>query len=219
MPATVWEVPAPWTGPTPPQLLEQDDLLGESTAAAAVFFGYRNAEISCRCQFLVQAGMVLFGTVVGQRVALLARAAFLATEIAHGNGEIPLFLGEPHRIHQSSSAERPLASATGTSPAPVGTGGRLKPNGRRGPFDGSTSWLSTLATVYSRGGPGLEPTGIGPSSGSPSPAQITTVYDKSICTEIRSRRSIMKYPRPQESAPRGVVEPDPVNRTRRTCGK
>ena len=56
-------------------------------------------------------GLLLLGAVVGQRIALLARAAFLAAELADGKGEVPLLLGESHRVHSSSSVERPLAFA------------------------------------------------------------------------------------------------------------
>ena len=89
-----------------PQLLEQDDLFGQAAAAAAVLLRNRHAQITGLGQLPVEHGVVLLGPVVRQRVTLLAGAALPAAELPHRRREIPLLLGESHRVHPGSSCRK-----------------------------------------------------------------------------------------------------------------
>src|SRR5260370_38785269 len=95
----------------------------------------------------MQAGMVLLGAIICQRIALLAGAAFLATELPDGTGELPLLLCKSHRVHLSSLVERPLAARRSAPPMVVTIMGRFVSNGKREASTWST-WL--IAAVASK---------------------------------------------------------------------
>ena len=104
-------------------LLEEEAQVDEAAARAAVLLRRGDAEPAELGHLLVEVLVVRVPAVVGQRVALLARAALALAEVAHGGDEVLLLVGQidhgaPSMVRWFQGGEQQVVDLLAGQPAP-----------------------------------------------------------------------------------------------------